>query len=130
MSTGKIVMRVSFIADTATFDKIEDALVAGLLASNESGKHLVFQRNAPDDPEDWGVYLEYSDQGYSGYNAITGCRISRERVEVDLSKPLGNLTNVTGIDVDLQVDALSYEQFLYGLKQIFGGKAKDRLVSV
>lgn len=122
-------MRVSFIADTATFDKIEGTLVAGL-ASNKSGKHLVFQRSASDDPEGWGIYLEYSDQGYSGYNAITGCRVSRERVEIDLSKPLGNLTNVTGIDVDLQVDTLSYEQFLYGLKQIFRGKAEDQLVSV
>lgn len=112
-------MRVSFVADMATFDEIEGALVVGLAMGDGGEGYLLFQRSTPDAPKDCGVYLEYNDQGYSGYNLVAGFRVSRGRVEVDLSKPLGNLKDVTGIDVDLRVDDVSYERFLRGLKQVF-----------
>jgi len=120
-------MRVSFTANTATFDEIEGALVAGLAASDGSQGYLVFQRSSSNDLDDEGVYLEYNSQSYSGYNVIAACRLSRERLEVDLSKPIGNLKDVTGVDVEFHVDDTSYEQFSRGLEQVFRGEAEGWL---
>jgi hypothetical protein len=122
-------MRGSFTADTATFDEIERAFVAGLATGDGSQGYLVFQRSLPDDSRDEGVYLEYNDQACSGYNLIASCRLSRERLELDLSRPLGDLNDVTGIDVELHVDDASYEQFSRGLKQVFRGQAEGWLTN-
>ena len=117
-----MVTSASFIADTATFDKIEGTLLAGLAAGDGSQGYLLLQRCAPDDQEDWGIHLEYNDQALSGYNTVASCRLSRERFEVDLSKPLANLEGITGIDIELNVDEASFERFSRGLKQVFRGE--------
>ena len=116
-------MRIEFIADTATFDEIADALVAGLAVGSGVEVHLMFQRSVADGPDDWGVYLEYKDQGNSGYNLISACRIARQRVEVDLSGPLGSLEGVEGFDVSLDVSDSTFETFADGLTKIFRGEA-------
>jgi len=122
-------VRVSFTANTASFDEIEETLIAGLATGDGSQGYLIFQRSLPvaNDQDDRGVYLEYNDQAYSAYNAILNCQVSRDRIEVKLSKSLGNLNNVKIFVAEIQVDDSSYKRFLDGLKQVFRGEASNLL---
>lgn len=121
-------MRISFTADTATFDEIEGALIAGLAVDDGSQEYLIFQRSLPNNADDWGVYLEYRDQVNSAYNVIANCSVSHERIVVKLSNSLGNLNNITELEVELKVDEPSYKRFLLGLKQVFRGDASSQLI--
>jgi hypothetical protein len=93
-------MRASFTATTATLEEIEGVVVVDLSAVDPTLGCLLLQRRAPDDPQNWGVYLEYNDQAFSGYDAVASYRLSRKRLAVDLSKPLGTLQDVTRIDIE------------------------------
>jgi hypothetical protein len=117
-------MRISFTADIATYDEFEGVLVAGLAVDDGSRSYLNFQRSSPDNSDDWGVYLEYNDQSNSGYNVISACRLSRFKVEVNLCKPLSNLQNVTGFDVELEIKDATYECFVQGIMKIFRGETE------
>ena len=120
-------MRIEFTADTATFDEVDEALVAGLAVGDGTEAYLLFQRSAADGPDDLGVHLEYNDQATSAYNLISACRLSRRRVEVDLSGSLGSLRGVEGFDVVLAVDDEAFKRFADGLTRVFRGEASARL---
>jgi hypothetical protein len=120
-------MRISFTADTATFDEIDEAFVAGLAVGEGTETYLLFQRSVADGPDDWGVHLEHNDQVNSGYDLISACRVTRDRVEVDLSAPLGSLEGVEGFDVSLQVDDSTFQRFSDGLTKVFRGEASALL---
>ncbi len=116
-------VRIEFTADTATFDEIDEVIISGLAVGDGVETYLMFQRSVADGPDDWGVYLEYGDQANSEYEAISACRLSRERVEVDLSGRLGNLEGVEGFDVTLQVDDSTFQSFADGLTKVFRGNS-------
>lgn len=114
-------MRVAFRASNAAFEaQGEGALVCGVTGEHE---YLVFQRHPEDGEEDRGVHLEYGDQANGDYGRIAECRLTRERLHVDLSGGLGNLEEVDGFDVALAIEDESFEALRDGLRQVFRGKA-------
>src|SRR5947209_8731007 len=100
-------MRVAFRATQAGFEADEYALICGVAGVDAAGRDhaLTFQRAPEDDDpaEDGGIYAEFDGQGQSGYNLIAACHLTRERLMVDLSAPLGRLDAVNGFDVELAV---------------------------
>ena len=54
---------------------------------------------------------------------------SAVRARVILSKPLGDLKDVTQTHVELQVDYVSHEQFSRGPKRVFRGEAEGWLTT-
>ncbi len=120
-------MRIEFTADTATFDEIEETQVCGLAMGDGADTTLMFLRAPDDGLDDCGVYLEYNDEKNAGYDAISACRLRRDRVEVDLAGPLGGLEGVEGFDVSLQVDDPTFQSFADGLAKVFKGEASALL---
>lgn len=123
---GDPPMRIEFRAAEGGFEEDEYVLICGVSGNDADGiRHSFhFQRGPEDEPpeEDWGVYAEFDDQGYGGYRRIQRCRLTRDRLSVDLSGPLGHLTGVEGFDVSLAaIDDPSYEQLRAELPRIFRG---------
>jgi hypothetical protein len=112
-------MRLGFCATTAHFEGDEYALVCGV-ADAES--YLALQRDSEDSDEDWGIHLEYGDQSNGDYERVARCRLTRQRLEVDLSAQLGALADVEGFDVDLAVTDAAFQTLRDGLRQVFRGK--------
>src|SRR5688572_23421989 len=93
VTRGAPSMNVSFDAETLIEELVEDNdppyLHVGM-ADADSRQYVMLHRSQPfDDPEDWGVYIEVNDQGYSGYERIQSCELSPERMLVRMSEPLG-----------------------------------------
>src|SRR5437868_15128672 len=118
-------MRIAFRADEGGFEADDDVLICGLTGADSAGTehYLNFQRapKADDAGEDWGVHLEFDDQGNSGYGCVRECRLGRDRLSVDLSKQLGSLVGIQGFDVVLEIDDAAYEQIRTGMPGIFRG---------
>jgi FKBP-type peptidyl-prolyl cis-trans isomerase 2 len=114
---------MTFTADTATYNFIDGAHIAGLAIENGADGYLIFQRSGNKDPDDWGIYFELNDQSNSGYGIIQECRIDRQKLEIDLNKPLAG---VICFNVKLLVDDEAYENFMKGMKIIFR-EHKDKL---
>jgi len=119
-------MRISFVATEAEFDDGEYSLVAGVSRTiGDQIEHAVsFDRlsevAAEEEPdEDWGINLQYNDQGYSGYDCIARCVLTRDSLRVDLSKQLGALADVRGIDATIEVADSEYQRFLAGMRRVF-----------
>jgi hypothetical protein len=71
------------------------------LADASQTHYLTLQRRQPfDDEEDWGVYVEVNDQGFSGYERISLCEVSGKAIRIMLTGPLGSHGQVQGIQVD------------------------------
>ena len=109
-------MRIAFEATEASFDANEYALVCGAYGGEY---YLVFQRDAEESEEDWGVHLEYADQINGDYGCVQACRLNRAVLSVDLARQLGRLTGVVGFDVALCIDDESYSTLRAGLQQVF-----------
>jgi len=122
-------MRIEFTADTATFDEIGEAFVSGLAIGEGVETYLMFLSSGGEGDDDCGVYLEYNDKVNAGYDLISACRLCRGRVEVDLSGTLGDLEDVDGFDVTLQVDDPTFQSFADGLVKVFRGDASSLLIS-
>jgi hypothetical protein len=88
----------------------------------------MLQRSSSDSPDDWGVYLEYNDQFNSGYDVVSRCCLSRFRVDIDLSKPLGNCQDITEFELELDIKDSAYECLVQYMRQVFRGKAEKLLV--
>jgi len=110
--------QMTFTADTAAYDMLEGAHVAGLAVGNGTAAYLMLQRSGDDDPDDWGIYLELSDQASSGYGLVRECRVSRQAVEVDLNEPLAGTTSIR---VELAVDDDAFSKFTEGMGAVFRG---------
>lgn len=126
-------MRINFRATAGTFEDEDEVLVLGVATDEdwdqdeENGHALQFQRPSEvstkplQDWEEDGIYLEYNDQIYAEYGIVGRCRMSRERLSVDLSGRFDGMEEVEGFDVDLAVDDETYEQLRAGLPRIFHG---------
>jgi hypothetical protein len=111
-------MRVTFTADDGSFEADEYALVCGVAGE---GQWLMFQRDAEDSPDDWGIHLEYTGQANSDYGCVAACRLSPDLFSVDLARQLGELKGVTGFDVPLRLDRDQWEAVRVGLTRVFRG---------
>jgi hypothetical protein len=116
-------MRIAFQATEAAFEADECAIVCGFAGTDADGAehYLTFQRSPEGEApgEDWGVHLEFDDQINGQYERIRACRLSRDRLSVDLSQQLGSLAGVEGFDLALAIDDSSFEQVRVGLPRIF-----------
>jgi len=112
-------MRRYQLIDTLTYDLIDGAHVVGLARGDGTANYMMFQRSPVGDPNDLGIYFEYDDQNNSGYNVIAACRVSQKRIEIDFSKPFPTVNGILGIDADYQVDSVTFQCFIEGLKQVF-----------
>jgi hypothetical protein len=90
---------VTFTADETGTAEMHGVVTTGVRAGDE---YLVFSRGLDDEEmEDWGVYLEYRDQINGGYDCIKACVLGRERLEVELSKPIDRHKDIEGFHVKL-----------------------------
>lgn len=107
-----------FTADTATYDIINGAHVAGLAIGDGVNGYLLFQRCDETDAEDWGIYLELNDEVNSGYEIIKECKITRSTVMVELTT---DFINEKSIEVSLAVEDEAFNRFVTGIREIFRG---------
>ncbi|MBK9056141.1 MAG: hypothetical protein IPL78_36165 [Chloroflexi bacterium] len=114
-------MRIQFTAQELFFENDGDVAYANLMGGEggEPEHFLIFQRGLMDD--DQAIHLEYNDQSNGAYDAIASCHLEREQLTVDLARPLGSLTDVTGFDVTLALDDDSYEQLTTAFGLFFQG---------
>jgi hypothetical protein len=90
-------------------------------------QHVLFQLGEADtSPAD--IHFEFNDQGNGGYGLVGACRLSRHSLSIELSKPFRAMPSVTGIDIDLEVDDVSYQSLRAGLATIFA-PCPERLVA-
>ena len=83
--------------------------------------YLLFSRTF-EPKQDVGVYLEYKDQLYSGYECIASCAVSIYRLEIMLSKPIKGLKGIEGFRVKLSVPRAEYKTFARNMQSVFRGK--------
>ena len=118
-------MRVEFQATEGGFLADEDAIGFTLGGGDEAGnKHYLNLQRSPEssDPEDdWGIYLEFDDQANSGYGCLAMCRLCRQRLSIEFSKPLGRwLPRLVGIEVGLLgISDGTYEELRRELPRAF-----------
>ena len=119
-------MDVSFDAETLIEELVADNdppyLHVGM-ATADSRQYLMLHRSQPfDDPEDWGVYVQVNDQGYSGYDCISLCELSAERMLVRMSKPLGRGKPVESVEVKFKPERRPSRELVARLRAIFTGR--------
>jgi hypothetical protein len=100
-------------------------LICGLSGRDETGAdhYLNLQRltEGGDPDDDWGVHLGVDDQRNGGYGCVAACRLTRGELAIDLSRQIGGMIGVRGIDVALLIDDDSYENVRAGLQRVFRG---------
>jgi hypothetical protein len=118
-------MRIQFRATEAGFEADKYTLSCGVGGTDADGvDHLLNFSRGPEDEdpdEDWGVHLQYAGQENGDYGCVRQCRLSRDRLSVDLSRQLGRLAGVEGFDVVLDVDDPSFERLRSGLPRVLRG---------
>ena len=122
---GDSAMRIEFRASEAGFEAdryVLNGWVSGTDADGV-GQFLNLSRGPEDeDPhEDWGVHLQWKGQENGAYRRVRRCRLSREWLSVDLSRPLRGLAGVEGFDVAMAINEPSFERLRSGLPRIFRG---------
>ncbi len=55
----------------------------------------------------------------NGEDCVAACRLEPDKLEVDLSRPLGKGVEIEGFDVSLNLDDAAYTKFRDGLRWIF-----------
>jgi hypothetical protein len=90
--------------------------VCGVRGPNEN--HVLFQRGITEaDPA--GIHFEYRDQGNGGYDFVRECRLTRQMLSIELSRPIHFLPEIVAIDVSLEVDDSAHRALSDGLAAIF-----------
>ena len=111
-------MYVTFTADETGTAEMDGVVTTGVRAGDE---YLLFMRGLDDldTEEDWGVYLEYRDQINCGYDCIKACVLGRDRLDVELSKPIDRRKEIEGFHVELALSDEQRESLAAGLRQVF-----------
>jgi hypothetical protein len=86
---GCITMRITLHAKVGRFEDDGFTLICGLSGTDPggAGHYLNFQRGSEggDPKEDRGVHIEFDDQSNGRYNHVKECRLSQDRLAVDLT---------------------------------------------
>jgi hypothetical protein len=114
---GEGDVQVTFTADETGTTEEFGVVTTGVKGGDE---YLMFMRGLDDsDIEDWGVYLEYGDQGNGGYGCIKACVLDRFRLDVELSKSIDRPKAIVGFHVRLTLSNEQLETLIAGLKKVF-----------
>jgi hypothetical protein len=121
LASGRRTMRIAFQAAEGGFEDDGYALICGVSGTDTEGNehYLVFQRDTEGGDDDWGVHVEFDDQVNGEYNRVKACRLSSDRLMVDLAGKLGTLEGVEGFDVDLNLPGECLTKIRSGLPRIF-----------
>ena len=95
---------VTFAANAVGTEEEAEWISAGVHNTFEP-HYLLFERVVPiEGAEDWGIYIEYDDQANSGYDAIDACAVTRQFIQVTLTKAVDVEKRFRQIHVALQLD--------------------------
>ncbi len=109
----------SFVVTVVSVHHQEDYIVLGLGHDTSEG-YLMFHRSLPvGGEEDWGVYTEYGDESNSAYDVVTGCALERNRLLVELARPIGPEGLISGFDLELSVSDRRYSELADSLERVF-----------
>jgi len=100
--------------------------LCGIRGPND--EYILFQRGETDTSAS-DIHFEYVDQVNSGYDVVRECRLSRQLLVIELSKPMHSVPDVAGIDVSLHVDESAYQSLRNGLEKIFA-PCPERFVTI
>jgi hypothetical protein len=123
-------MTVSFEAHTLVEELVADNdppyLHVGM--ADATGSHyLMLHRSQPfDDLEDWGVYVEVDDQLLSGYDCISSCELSPDRMVVRMAEPLSPSKPIDAVEVKFSAAHRPSPELIARLRAIFTGR-EERL---
>lgn len=112
-----------FTADTATYDIIDDAHVAGIAAGDGATSHWIFQRSTEGDPDDWGVYFESADPSLADYDLIDKVYLTPQCMEVHFTPDADAC--MSAWCAGLSVSPGSYQRFVEGMRQVFRGRLES-----
>lgn len=118
---------LSFTATETGIDENKYALVAGL-ASSGSRQWVTFQRVAEGADEDWGIHFEFNDQINGAYECIRHCKLTRNRLLVDLKYPIDQQKKITTFDLELNVSERGFTIFVEMLRRIF--RQRESLLAI
>jgi hypothetical protein len=108
---------VTFTADETGTAEMVGVLTTGVRAGDE---YLTFSRGLDDEEmEDWGVYLEYRDQINSDYDCINACTLGRDRLDVELTKPIDRRKEIERFPIELALSDEQRESLAAGLRKVF-----------
>src|SRR5262249_17385616 len=107
---GQQPMSVTFAADDAEGNRWR-----GTDRREERGQtpHL------DEEEEDWGVEIEYCDQGNSGCDCIKACVLGRDRLDVELSEPIDPGKEIDGFHIELALSDEQWRSLAAGLRVVF-----------
>ena len=117
--------RINFIAKTATFDVINNSYVAALSPADGLPGYLMLQRTMEGDPDDDGVYIEFFQEIASGYDLLSECQITRNKVRIELREPFAG---IIGIDVSLEIADEPFCRYIEGVKKVFHGRLGEIII--
>ena len=111
-----------FIATQVSACEEAGAFIVGV-ADQEATEYFMFQRSLPgEDNEDWGIYVELNDQVNSAYDTVSTCVLARERLRVELSKPLDQAGIFRVFEIELRIADPQRDMLADGLRQVFAQK--------
>ena len=99
-------MYISFVADAIVVEHSDEVAYFMVMdgAGEEPENVLVFSCTLPSEGDAGRIHLEYNDQSNGAYGCIGGCRLGRGSLHITLNDQLGQLEDVDGFDVELDLD--------------------------
>jgi hypothetical protein len=118
-----------FMATQVSAYEEAGAFIVGV-ADQEATEYFMFQRSLPgNDNEDWGIYVELNDQINSAYDTVSRCVLTRERLHVELSKPLDRAGIYKVFQIALRISDPQRNMLADGLRQVFAQKKETLTIT-
>jgi len=114
------VRLVEFATDQVAFVSEDGSETVAIGAEEE---YLLLSRTEDPDNE-WGVYVEYTDELDCAYDCVETCVLCADALEVELSKPLGPRSGVMAFRVVLSLSASDRSVLEDGLRAVFRGRER------
>jgi hypothetical protein len=110
------------MAGFVSVDEFGGALVVGFADRQfDTSEYLMLQRML-DPNDDDGVYLEHNDQGYGTNGKVLSCRLSQNRIEIEVDDVTAQrLRTEPAFAIEFSCDEASWRQLQTGVEQIFSG---------
>jgi hypothetical protein len=117
-------LKYKFSANNATYDILNDAHVLGLTKNEGIDGYIILQRSISNDDDD-GIYVEFKDQKYSGYNLIVNCTLSKNEFKISLKSPIGSYNS---LEIKIEITKEEKNNFIRGISYVF--RNKNELITI